>query len=129
MSQIQFTILSKPVSVNSAYQQSKFGRRFLSAEGKEFKRAVFYSLAGKRLEFEALKLDSEPLAMNLYFFFPAVYNLDGSIKKIDVSNYIKITEDAICFALGYDDSRHFSVTARKLLDRANPRIVVYLSTI
>lgn len=111
-----------PMSVNKAYVNIK-GRRALSKEGKIYKNSVTTGLA-KQLSlctqvFEKLVIPNTPLQMELRLFFAAVENkgypnkAKTRYKRMDVSNRVKLIEDAIFDALGVDDSAIFSLTITK----------------
>ena len=58
--------------------------------------------------------------------FMPVFNLDGTAKKLDSSNRIKVLEDAIAEATGIDDRYFWSVHIEKRHSRDNIRAVIQL---
>lgn len=134
----------KPVSINKLYVTGRGGRRFLSSEGKHFK---------DRLQEEVSKavalLDWKSAVDGIYkngagVSLVVILALDhlrnpawkvgggttasGALRspynKNDVSNYIKLIEDAVAKGTGIDDSAHVEVTMKKVEDKENPRIII-----
>ena len=84
-------------------------RRASTSEVKAFKRAIF-----KALKPLADRLDEDQLyTLYLKFYLP-VYHKNGSLKREDVSNFVKVAEDGICTALGIDDCQFMSVRCDKI---------------
>jgi crossover junction endodeoxyribonuclease RusA len=118
--------LPLPPGVNNLYV-SVNGRRVLSGEGKRFK-----SVVAERLD--AMRHDGEispsaladfrscylSLFIDFYFATPMRRDLDGGLK---------ITQDAICEALGVNDNRVVDIHLTKRVDPRRPRIEVQLETI
>lgn len=78
----------------------KTHRRASTAEVRRFKRGLKEILAGKQ--------DSVP-ASRFYklviWVAKPCYTAGGQVEKWDVSNYLKVAEDGLTEALGFDDSR------------------------
>ena len=56
--------------------------------------------------------DNEKLSLELKFFYP--WKTDkGKIRRIDVSNRVKILEDAVSEVLKFDDSRVYEIHVEK----------------
>ena len=116
-------VLPIPPSINHHYATVN-GRRVLSAEGRRFKtlvgQEVICALAkhadGRRL----LAIpNNNPLALDLHFYF-------ASELRRDIDGGLKITQDAVCEALGINDNRIVEVTLRKDRDAAAPRMELAL---
>ena len=86
----------KPISTNLIWS----GRRYMSAEAKQFKRDCKLQLLAKRVK---LSVDGE-LALHLRF---------GLSRNADVSNCIKLVEDVIADVLDVDDILFVGITATK----------------
>jgi crossover junction endodeoxyribonuclease RusA len=112
-----------PPSINHQYATVQ-GRRVLSSAGRRFKtlvgQEVLCALAGRRPGHPRLKnLNGIPLALALRFFFV-------SGLRRDIDGGLKITQDAVCEALGINDNRIVEVTLRKETDKSTPRMELSL---
>lgn len=112
--------LPMPPSVNKLYYVRN-GRKALSSEGRALKEqmraAIVLSSASSAA---ASDLENVPLQLELTFFFEELENRGWSqkktqtrYKKVDVSNRVKLVEDAVCEALGIDDSVFMSIHLSK----------------
>ena len=111
MSDVLDVSLPMPPSVNKLYYVRN-GRKALSAEGRALKeqmRAAISLVSATNVA--AADINNVPLTLHLEFYFPEIENRGWSqkktatrYKKVDVSNRVKLVEDAICEALGIDDS-------------------------
>jgi crossover junction endodeoxyribonuclease RusA len=115
--------LPLPPSINHQYATVQ-GRRVLSAAGRRFKsqvgQEVLYLLARRRSASRSLQtLDGLRLALDLRFYFV-------SILRRDIDGGLKITQDALCEALGINDNRIVEVNLRKNIDTSAPRMEVSL---
>jgi len=95
---------------------SAAGRRFKTLVGQEVICALAKRKAGHR--FLAVQNDS-PLALDLRFYFV-------SELRRDIDGGLKITQDAVCEALGINDNRIVEVTLRKERDAVAPRMELAL---
>lgn len=118
--------LPLPPGVNNLYL-SVNGRRVLSQEGKRFKTQVRERLdemhyTGDLPEETINSLRSGYLSLFIDFYFqtPMRRDLDGGLK---------ITQDALCEALGINDNRVVDIHLVKRVDPLRPRIEVQLETI
>ena len=112
-----------PQSVNSIYF-TRGRKRILSSEGRKFKNGFIVSRGGLPAS-TLMKFEADPNAayvLEMWFFLPQekLYNKtfgqrDGvaRFKKMDVSNLIKLAEDAISELLGIPDQNNFTVIAHK----------------
>ncbi len=116
-------VLPIPPSINHHYATVN-GRRVLSAAGRRFKtlvgQEVICALAKRKAghRFLAVQNDS-PLALDLRFYFV-------SELRRDIDGGLKITQDAVCEALGINDNRIVEVTLRKERDAVAPRMELAL---
>jgi len=55
------------------------------------------------------------LHLKFYFTFKDLFTKKNEIKRLDVSNRIKLIEDQLAEHLGIDDRYFFKVTAEKIL--------------
>ena len=116
-------VLPLPPSINHQYATVQ-GRRVLSSAGRRFKalvgQEVLCALA-KRKSPPPLgqTQDGTPLALDLRFYF------ESELRR-DIDGGLKITQDAVCEALGINDNRIVEVTLRKKRDAAAPRLELTL---
>ena len=92
------------------------GRRFKTLVGQEVICALAKRKAGRR--FLAVQ-NTRPLALDLRFYF-------ASELRRDIDSGLKITQDAVCEALGINDNRIVEVTLRKDRDAVTPRMELAL---
>lgn len=118
--------LPLPPGVNNLYV-SMNGRRVLSGEGKAFKSRVRDVLDRMRFDgaltealIGSLRSGYLSLFIDFYFASPMRRDLDGGLK---------ITQDALCEALGINDNRVVDIHLVKRIDPMRPRIEVHLETI
>lgn len=110
-----------PPSVNHAYLVTRRGRRILTPEAASFRSAamVFFAMAARQQRF--VVPPKKKLSLTLYFFF-ARDNRDGD-------NAVKILQDALAEALGFNDKRirRWCIEAR--VDRFHPHTDVILGVL
>ena len=118
--------LPLPPSINNQYA-TVGNRRVLSKEAARFKRVVKQTFLGKvgeaalvAGERERLQAGFLGLYLDFYFATPLKRDLDGGLK---------ITQDALCEALGLDDRRVVDIHLVKRIDPLNPRVEVELEAI
>lgn len=119
-------VLPLPPGINNQYATVN-GRRVLSAEARRFKQWVAEHMSRLRFSGDlsdavlaALRGGYLSLFIDFYFATPMKRDLDGGLK---------ITQDAICEALGINDNRVVDIHLVKRIDPANPRIEVQVETI
>jgi crossover junction endodeoxyribonuclease RusA len=115
--------LPLPPSINHIYATVQ-GRRLLSSAGRRFKthvgQEVLCLLAARRQTIPtAHGLNRRRLALDLHFYF-------GSMLRRDIDGGLKITQDALCEALGINDNRIVEVSLRKDVDACAPRMELSL---
>jgi len=97
-------------SVNKMYFTLPHGRgkRVLTGEGVTFKNAMHMAVTEAWKEAGLPTIDEEEmLDLELWFRFEKLRDAKGRFVKLDASNRIKITEDALMAALGIDDQQNF----------------------
>ncbi len=115
--------LPVPPSINHQYATVK-GRRILSATGRQYKTQVAQALL--------IMLTRVPNREHLlrtfrsHFFGLSIRFLFPNPLRRDVDGGLKITQDAICQALGINDNRIVHIHLTKALDTSRPRIEVSL---
>jgi crossover junction endodeoxyribonuclease RusA len=111
-----------PPSLNNAYA-TVHGRRVLSERGREFKKraGTLAKLAARSARFTVGK--DARLSLTLFLYF-------GSKRRRDISNTVKLCEDALGEYLGFDDCAVDVLhVERKENDKANPRCLVVLEVL
>ena len=98
---------------------SATGRRFKTLVGQEVICALAKHTGGRRL---LAGQSNVPLALDLRFFFI-------SMLRRDIDGGLKITQDAVCEALGINDNRIVEVTLRKDRDTGAPRMELALRAV
>lgn len=119
-------VLPLPPSINHQYATVQ-GRRVLSSAGRRFKALVGQEILcalAKRKSGPSLgqMLNGIPLALDLRFYF------ESELRR-DIDGGLKITQDAVCEALGLNDNRIVEVTLRKKRDAVAPRLELSLSAL
>ena len=115
----RFHLSFLPPTINHAYVNRKTGGRFLSKEGKMFKESAAKILKAKYRDVLRGLDENAPYGLGVRFSFPAVENIGWPkrarrrYKKFDVSNRIKLLEDAFCNASGLDDSQFLTLVLEK----------------
>jgi crossover junction endodeoxyribonuclease RusA len=120
---IAFT-LPIPPSINHQYATVN-GRRLLSSTGRSYKaqvgQLVWLALTAVPDRSALLsRLQSSALALSIRFYFT-------SALRRDVDGGLKIAQDALCEGLGVNDNRIVETHLYKHVDRANPRIEVFVA--
>lgn len=120
-----------PPTVNHAYVTKKNGGRFLSQEGRRFKESAAALLRAKYgAALRGLDADA-PYGLGVRFGFRAVENetwpkrAKRRYKKFDVSNRIKLLEDALCSACDLDDSQFLDVVLEKRVSE-HPETTIWI---
>ncbi len=118
--------LPLPPGVNNQYATVN-GRRVLSAEARAYKEAVRrqvddLNFSGRVTPSMLDTLRSSYLALFIDFYF-------ASPLKRDLDGGLKVTQDALCEALGVNDNRVVDIHLVKRIDPRNPRIEVQLEAI
>lgn len=111
------------VSVNVMYIVTSRGVRLTEA-AKKFKRdaTTIARIAGNRAGWQ-MKAANTPLFLHMKIYFP-------NDKRCDISNFVKVAEDSIADALGFDDRYiHKLLVERAGIDKHNPRCEVVLEVL
>jgi crossover junction endodeoxyribonuclease RusA len=107
--------LPYPPSSNRYWRHSKSGRPYVSEDAKAFKEEVYYAvptaIRQRLLTFE--------LIVTFRFYRPR--------KSGDLSNRIKILEDAMQGVVYKDDKQIVEIHAFRFEDKAQPRVEVEIS--
>ena len=118
--------LPMPPSINQQYATVR-GRRVLSKDSRRYKKRVGKIIRRLRARgiipnalVAALRQGYVGLFIDFYFETPLRRDLDGGLK---------ITQDAICEALGLNDNRVVDLHLVKRIDPLRPRIEVQLEAI
>jgi crossover junction endodeoxyribonuclease RusA len=118
--------LPLPPGINQQYATVN-GRRVLSRDSRRYKKKVRKSIRRLRANgvisdalVAALREAHVGLFIDFYFETPHRRDLDGGLK---------VTQDAICEALGVNDNRVVDVHLIKRIDPLHPRIEVELEAI
>lgn len=140
-------VLELPPTSNNIYFNQPGGGRSLTTEARSWKRRAIGEVVrqGKIGLQEAFDYERK-YWLELHFFFEAVINkgwnefykrgpkkgqrkAQSKWKKMDLSNRVKLVEDAVKGATGVDDSCTFAHFLLKDCDPDNPRVEVALFTI
>lgn len=133
MPTLKATLRIEPPSVNEMYARTAYGMT-ASTKTKKFKAKAIVELAKQWLFCQPLGRN-DPHKLTLVFYLPEIENkgwpksAKTRFKRKDVSNLVKILEDAIVTASGIDDSTTLELHVRKLADPQDPRVEIELSTI
>jgi crossover junction endodeoxyribonuclease RusA len=118
-------VLPLPPSINHQYA-TVGDRRVLTKDAARFKRAVKQAVLRldaatlSDAEHEQLRTAYLGLYLDFYFLTPLKRDLDGGLK---------ITQDALCEALGLDDRKVVDIHLVKRIDPLHPRVEVELEAI
>ena len=118
--------LPLPPSINQQYATVK-GRRVLSRASRQYKRDVGKAI--KRLRVEGVISDSLVVALKEGFIGLFIDFFFETPRRRDLDGGLKITQDAICDALGVNDNRVVDVHLVKRIDPLRPHIEVELEAI
>lgn len=103
-------------SVNHMYFTLPHGRgkRVLTTEGTAFKNALHFCVteAWKAAGLPSFRTD-EMYKLEIWCRFESLRDKKGRFIKLDASNRIKVSEDAVMQALGVDDRQNFIVEITK----------------
>lgn len=128
MASLEFELNIFPPSLNQLYSTNRYGKRVLSKVGIDFKTTCDVLIRIKNLN--SIGLRNNKLKLELDFFYPWLTK-KKKIAKADLSNRIKVIEDAIFKALGLDDSLVFVIVCNKVtvLNKSECKVLVKISTI
>ncbi len=112
-------ITALPPSVNSLYATVK-GRRVLSKAGREYKDSVGRQIMAENGAQRFTVASGDRLALTIRLYFP-------DKRRADISNRVKVLEDALSEALHFDDCRvDRLLVVRAGIDKHEPRCEVRL---
>lgn len=117
--------LPMPPSVNKLWhtvtdRQSGRPKRVLTVDARAYRRQVIEQIPRVEIPDNAL------LVLDLVWHLRA-WTKAGKVRRWDGTNRIKFLEDCIAEALGYDDARHWRVTAQKAHTTGPAGVAVTLS--
>jgi crossover junction endodeoxyribonuclease RusA len=118
--------LPLPPSINQQYA-TVGGRRVLSKDSRRYKREVGKAI--RRLRAEGVISDSLVITLRQSFVGLFIDFFFETPHRRDLDGGLKITQDAICDALGVNDNRVVDVHLVKRIDPLRPRIEVELEAI
>ena len=100
-----YSVKIKPITWNNCYSQSKNGRRFLSKQGKEYKREIKRQLQGIKVSFNP---ESQFLSLDVSFYHDDIMTKTGKIKarRHDLDGFLKLFIDAMIEATGLPDDSY-----------------------
>jgi len=108
--------LPYPPSANRYWRKGRNGRIYVSPDAEAYKNEVFFLSVSKKLElFEGL------LSVKFDFYRP--------LKSGDLSNRIKVLEDALQGICYKDDKQIVEIHARRFDDKSNPRVEVEIQEV
>ena len=115
----------RPVSENSAYIPNRWARKHISDDTVEYKNLITSAILSDDDYYGRDRLDKDYYELTLIFYMPysSLYFLNGNPKRSEPSNFIKIAQDAVFDALGFDDTYASDTCARK---RVSPTDDFYL---
>ena len=103
-------------------------RRFMNPKAKKFKEDCINIISPTKERFRAaLGLQKKQIKLEVEIYSTRWFTKAGTIRKNDISNKIKITEDALFEALGLDDSQVFDI--RYIKKTGENRIIFNLEEI
>lgn len=116
---IHITLKGIPPSVNHAYF-TKGARRILSSAGRKFLLETKTDILRRYPQALSFFKKNKPYVVYFRFTMPQIYNkgypekTDARYKTIDVSNRVKLLEDALKDVAGIDDSQNILVATHKV---------------
>ena len=125
--QVEIDLPGVPPSTNRLYF-TRNGRRRLSDEGKRYKRKIAMKVA-KEFPCVGPFENSDAFSLTIELHMEVLTRSKGAknrYKRFDVSNRVKVLEDAICESLGIDDSQVMELRICKMHTTDPERTVVTL---
>lgn len=120
---VYLEVPSLPISVNAAYTKKRgSGARILTETGRKYKRETTNYLTRQYPTELKYFRKNAPFFLLVHFTFGNPSDLlckgypgeaPNRYKKNDVTNRMKLFEDALCDATGCDDTQHWAVTLVK----------------
>ena len=128
---LSFSVLTKPLSENTAYPTNKQGRRFLTKEAKAYKEQIAWAAKMAKQNWEEKM--AKQVAPHNY-----IYRLDGNFRvyleffwederRRDITNFIKLVLDAMTGIMWTDDCqiKEFGCCKKE----GEPRIQIFIDKI
>ena len=119
-----FNLDGLPLSSNKMYNQTKTGRRFKAKAYADLQAAWALQVVLQAGDIHH-PIEATPMTMDIYLHAPREkwWTKKGTIRIIDASNMIKMTEDAVCAALSIDDSWFWRVSVHKVVAEEQQTVV------
>jgi len=126
-----------PPSSNKIYIQRRQGGKALSKDSRYFLEKFKTEVVPKYLPRMQVIPENETIfEVEFLFFFETLINKGFAVgkaktryKRIDVSNRVKLLEDALKDVLAVDDSLFFRSTNEKLMSPGNARVEIVIRAI
>lgn len=112
---IHFSIQGVPPSSNHLYANMRGGGgRILKTEGKRYKQGLVTHLASK-YAVDLAKLSWDPCSRRfaIYAFYMPILQKNKEIARLDVTNRVKVVEDAVKDVTAIDDKAYTTVILAK----------------
>ena len=118
---LDVVILGKPPGINEMYINIRGRGRALTSDARKWKENIG-KIVKLRAEEDYKKYATADLYLEIMWFWPNTYY------KRDIDGPIKLVMDAVCKALGYNDSRVVELHVTKLKD-GDERFAILLTTV
>jgi Holliday junction resolvase RusA-like endonuclease len=109
-----------PSSNNAYYTDRRTGTRHLTNEAKVYKKRLGEIIMVKRRS-QAVPFPEPPYSVDYHFRFP-------NRRKRDLSNCLKLLEDAVFAAIGHDDRHVNDFHVWKYIDKERPGFLMEIKT-
>lgn len=112
-------IPGKPPGINEMYINVPGRGRALTSAAKKWKEAINAIVRLSAEDYDQYK--TSDLRLEIMWFWPDIY-------KRDIDGPVKLVQDAVCEALGYNDKRIVELSVTKLRD-SDERFAILLTTV
>jgi Holliday junction resolvase RusA-like endonuclease len=117
--EIRITVPGLPPSVNHYYKMSRWGGRYMTAEGVAFKKLV--AEAVRTIEIKACANCRYRLRID---FCGSWTTKKGTTRRVDLDNYGKSSIDSLFEAIGVDDCMVFELRMNKVESEVEQTVYV-----
>lgn len=107
---IELSVPSLPPSVNHYWKTTRFGGRYVSAEGVAYKKLL---MREANTHHTPLGTRANKYSLLIEFLSPTWMTKKNTFRKIDLDNLAKCAIDAFCLAIEIDDSQIFELIMSK----------------
>ena len=121
-----YTILMQPISLNNIYPTGKGGKRYLRKDVKQLKKMIQDALWALDMQQKKKPLVSPFYEVVLIVWMPhdRFFFKNGKVRKLDVSNMIKVIEDALFeYIKQGNDSQVLTVSVNKRIHPKDESLV------